>query len=59
MPVRIDTNNPSVRVLVVSLVLAIIAILGHITRIPYVSQQHFWIAIIAYAVLLAGTLYKI
>ena len=33
--------------------------LGHITRIPYITQQHFWIAIAAYAVLLAGTLYKI
>lgn len=59
MPVRIETNNPTVRVLVISLVLAIIAILGHITRIPYITQWHFWIAIIAYAVLLAGTLYKI
>ncbi len=59
MPVRIETNNPTVRVLVISLVLAIIAILGHIARIPYITQWHFWIAIIAYAVLLAGTLYKI
>jgi hypothetical protein len=59
MPVRIDTNNPSVRVIIVSLVLAIIAILGHIARIPYITPQHFWIAVVAYAVLLAGTLYKI
>ncbi len=59
MPVHIETNQPSARVLIVSFVIAIIAILGHIARIPYISQYHFWLAIIAYAVLLAGTLYKI
>lgn len=59
MPVRIDTNQPTVRVLIVSLVIAIIAIIGHLTRVPYITAFHFWLAIIAYAVLLAGTLYKI
>jgi len=59
MPVHIDTNNPSVRILLLSLVLVIVAILGHITRIPYITVQHFWIAVAAYGVLLAGTLYKI
>ena len=59
MPVRIETNNPTVRVLIISIVLVILAILGHIARIPYVTQWHFWIAIIGYAVLLAGVLYKI
>jgi hypothetical protein len=59
MPVRIDTNQPTVRILLISLVIAIIAIVGHLTRVPYITQFHFWLAIIAYAVLLVGTLYKI
>ncbi len=59
MPIRVDTNQPSARVLAVSLIIVIIAILGHITRIPYVTPYHFWIAVLGYAVLLAGTLYKI
>lgn len=59
MPIRVETNNPTVRVIVISLILAIVAILGHIARIPHITQWHFWIAIVAYAVLLAGTLYRI
>ena len=59
MAIRIDTNQPSVHVLLVSLVVIIVAIVGHLARIPYLTQYHFWISVLAYAVLLAGTLYKI
>lgn len=59
MPIRVDTNQPSTRILIVSLIVMIVAIVGHLTRIQYVTQYHFWISVLAYALLLAGTLYKI
>jgi hypothetical protein len=43
---EIDTVRPSMR------------IVAHLTRIPLLSQYHFWIALICYALLLAGTLYR-
>lgn len=59
MPVRIDTNQPSVRIVLISLALLLLAVIGHIARVPYVTPFHFWIAVSAYAALLAGALYKI
>jgi hypothetical protein len=34
-----------------------LAIVAHLTRIPFISQREFWIAAIGYAVLLYATLY--
>jgi hypothetical protein len=59
MPIRVDTNQPSTRILVLSLIVVIVAIVGHLTRIQYVTQYQFWIAVLGYALLFAGTLYKI
>ena len=58
MAVNIDTVRPSTRILIISLVVVLVAIVAHLTRIPFLTQYHFWIAVLGYALLLAGTLYK-
>ena len=58
MAIQIDTVRPSTRIVVISLAVALIALLAHLVRIPVLTQYHFWIAILAYALLLAGTLYR-
>jgi hypothetical protein len=42
----------------VALALAILALVGHFTRIDFVTQYQFWIAIVAYAVLAIGCLVR-
>jgi hypothetical protein len=59
MPILVQTNQPSARVLIISLIIVVVAILGHIARIPNITPYHFWIAVLGYAVLMIGTLYKI
>jgi hypothetical protein len=46
MAIEVDTVRPSTR------------FVAHLTRIPLLRQYHFWIALICYALLLAGTLYR-
>ena len=55
---HVDTVRPSTRIVIISLVVALIAIVAHLARIPVLTQYHFWITILAYAVRLAGTLYR-
>jgi hypothetical protein len=43
---------------VLSVVIAVIAVLGVLTAIPFVTAYAFWIAILAYVVLAVGNLTK-
>ena len=43
---------------IISLILAVLALLGHFANIPYVTQYQFWLAIIGYVVLAAGVMMK-
>jgi hypothetical protein len=47
---------PSMWVFVLSLVIAVIAVVGVFTTIPYVTAYGFWLAIIAYVILAVGNL---
>jgi hypothetical protein len=53
-----NLNAPSRAVFLVSLVLAILALLGALVIIPVITQYAFWIAILAYVVLALGTIMK-
>ena len=54
----IRLNAPTKNTFLISLVLAVIAVLGVFVFIPFVSVYAFWIAIIAYIVLAAGCVLK-
>ena len=51
-------NAPTQLVFLISLALAILAVLALFVTIPFVSIYAFWVAIIAYVVLAAGCLMK-
>lgn len=53
-----NLGAPTQLVFVISLILAIIALVGFFVVIPYVTAYAFWIAIIAYAVLAFGVVTK-
>jgi len=51
-------NAPTQMVFLISLVLAVLALVGHFVKIPYVTAYQFWIAIAGYAVLAAACVMK-
>jgi hypothetical protein len=53
-----NLTAPTRPVFLISLALAIIAILGALVVIPVVTKYAFWIAVLAYVVLALGVLMK-
>jgi hypothetical protein len=53
-----NLSAPTLIVFLISVALAILALIGHFTNIDFVTQYHFWIAIVAYVVLAIGCLVK-
>lgn len=53
-----NLSAPTMPVFLISLILAILALLGVFVAIPFVTPNAFWIAIIAYIVLMVGNLAK-
>ena len=47
-------HAPAIWLFVVSLIIAVVAVVGVFTPIPYISMYGFWVAIIAYVVLAVG-----
>lgn len=53
-----NLNAPSQTLFIVAVVIAVIALLGAIIAIPFVSQYAFWILLIAFIILVAGVMMK-
>ena len=53
-----ELSAPTQMIFLISLALAILAVLGALVSIPFVSLYAFWIAIIGYIVLAAGCVMK-
>lgn len=51
-------SAPTQIIFLISLIIAVVAIIGFFVAIPIVSQYAFWIAIIAYVVLALGCVLK-
>jgi hypothetical protein len=51
-------SAPTKNIFLISVILAIIAVVGIFVHIPFVSLYAFWIAIVAYLVLVAGCVLK-
>jgi hypothetical protein len=45
-------------VFIISVALAVLALVGHFVSIPFVTLYQFWVALAAYVVLLVGCLMK-
>jgi hypothetical protein len=53
-----NLHAPSVPIFVASLVFAVLALIGHVILIPFVTLYGFWVAIIAYVVLAVGVVMR-
>jgi hypothetical protein len=51
-------SAPTQVVFIISLILAVLALIGYFVAIPFVTAYAFWLAIIGYVVLAAGCLMK-
>jgi hypothetical protein len=47
-------HAPALWLFIVSLIIAVIAVVGVFTAIPFVTMYGFWVAILAYVVLAVG-----
>ena len=53
-----NLSAPTQVVFLISLIIAVLAIVGVFVAIPFISQYAFWVAVIAYVVLAAGCVMK-
>jgi hypothetical protein len=53
-----NLSPPTTAVFIISVVLAVLAIIGTVVAIPFISGNAFWVAIIAYIILAAGNLFR-
>ena len=52
-------HAPAMWLFGISLVLAVLAVIGVFTPIPYITMYGFWVAILAYVVLAVGIVMEI
>jgi hypothetical protein len=55
---EMNLSPPTTAVFVISLILAVLAIIGTFVAIPLVSANAFWVAIIAYIILAVGNVFR-
>ncbi len=55
---NLNLSAPTVPIFIISVVLAVLALLGHFVVIPFITIYQFWIAILAYLVLFIGCVMK-
>lgn len=53
-----NLTPPSTAVFVISLVLAALAIISKFAPIPFITDNNFWVAVVAYVVLAVGNLFR-
>ena len=51
-------SAPTIPVFWISVVLAVLALLGHFAKIPFITEYQFWVAIVGYVVLFLGNILK-
>lgn len=53
-----NLSPPTTAVFIISLILAVLAVIGTFVELPFVSANTFWVAIIAYIILAVGNLFR-
>lgn len=53
-----NLSPPTVAVFIISVILAVLSIIGTFIAIPVISQNAFWVAIIAYFMLAFGNVFR-
>jgi hypothetical protein len=55
---KINLSAPTVAIFLASVVLALLALAGHLTFMQYVTAYKFWLAMAAHGLLFAGCVFK-
>jgi hypothetical protein len=55
---EMNLSPPTTAVFIVSLILAALAVIGKFAAIPFITENGFWVAIVAYVVLAVGNLFR-
>jgi hypothetical protein len=55
---EMNLSPPTTAVFVISLILAVLAVIGKFAAIPLITDHGFWVAIIAYIVLAIGNIFR-
>jgi purine-cytosine permease-like protein len=55
---QINISRPTTWIVIISVILAILALIGHFARVQFLTEYQFWLAMIAYVALLLGVLVK-
>lgn len=55
---EMNLTPPTTAVFIVSLILAALAVIGKFAAIPFITENGFWVAIVAYVVLAVGNLFR-
>ncbi len=53
-----NLSPPTTLVFIVSVILALLAVIGKFAAIPFITENGFWVAILAYVVLAVGNLFR-
>lgn len=53
-----NLSPPTNAVFVISIILAVLAVIGKFAAIPFITEHGFWVAIIAYVVLAVGNVFR-
>ena len=53
-----NLSPPTTAVFAISLILAVLAVIGQFARIPVIKYDDFWVAIIAYVILAVGNVFR-
>jgi hypothetical protein len=53
-----NLNAPTQVVFIISLIVAVLALIGHFVLVPFVTEFKFWFAMVAYIVLAAACVLK-
>ena len=51
-------SPPTTVVFVVSIILAVLAIIGAFVPIPFITEHGLWVAIVAYIILAIGNIFR-
>jgi hypothetical protein len=55
---KMSLSPPTTIVFVVSIILAILAIIGAFVPIPFITEHGFWVAVVAYVILACGNIFR-
>ena len=56
--IKMKTNAPKSITLIIAVILAVLGVIGALITVPFLSVSSFWLLLVGFIVLLAGTLLK-